>query len=144
VDVSSSGALRSDDVVTSGVRKNPDVSAIATRKEHEVEVLVWNYHDDDISSPTTAIDLEIESLPSEVKHGLLKHYRVDSHHSNAFAVWQSLGSPEALSTGQRDELQKAGQLQLLTAPERVSIKQGILKIEFDLPRQGLSLLSLSW
>jgi xylan 1,4-beta-xylosidase len=142
--VTSSAALSSEDIVSVGVRNRPDISAIATRKEHEVEVLVWNYHDDDISSPAAAIDLEIKGLPAEVKRGLLEHYRVDSDHSNAFAAWQSLGSPESLSIGQREELQKAAQLQLLTSPERVSISKGTLKIEFALPRQGLSLLRLSW
>ena len=142
--VTNSAALSSEDIVSAGVRNRPDISAIATRKEHEVEVLVWNYHDDDIFSPAAAIDLEIEGLPAEVKRGLLEHYRVDSDHSNAFAVWQSLGSPESLSIAQRERLQKAGQLQLLTSPERVSISKGTLKIDFVLPRQALSLLRLSW
>ena len=105
---------------------------------------MWNYHDDDISSPAAAIDLEIEGLPAEVKRGLMEHYRVDSDHSNAFAVWQSLGSPESLSVGQREELQKAAQLQRLTSPERIPVEKGTLRIEFTLPRQGLSLLRLSW
>ena len=142
--VTNSAALPSEDIVSAGVRSRPDINAIATRKEHEVEVLVWNYHDDDISSPAAAIDLEIKGLPAEVKRGLLEHYRVDSDHSNAFAVWQSLGSPEFMSVGQREELQKAGQLQLLTSPERVSISKGILKMDFVLPRQALSLLRFSW
>ena len=142
--MTSCAALSSEGIVNSGVRNQPDISAIATRKEHEVEVLVWNYHDDDVPSPVAAISMEIEGLPAEVSRGLLEHYRVDSGHSNAFAVWQSLGSPESLSQGQREELQKAGQLQLLTSPEWVSIEKGTLGIEFTLPRQGLSLLCLSW
>lgn len=142
--VTSSAALSSEDIVSAGVRDHPDICAIATRKEHEVEVLVWNYHDEDVPFSAASIELEIEGLPAEVNRGLLEHYRVDSDHSNAFGVWQSVGSSESLSVGQREELQKAGQLHQLKSPERVSIKKGDLKIEFSLPRQGLSLLRLSW
>ena len=39
VKATSSGALRSEDVVRDGVRGVPDISVIATRKEHEVDVL---------------------------------------------------------------------------------------------------------
>jgi xylan 1,4-beta-xylosidase len=142
--VTSSAALPSEEIVGAGVRNNPDISAIATRKDHEVEVLVWNYHDDDVPFPPASIKLEITDLPTEVKRGLLEHYRVDSDHSNAFAVWRSLGSPESLSPEQREQLQKSGQLQLLTSPQWVSIVNGRLTMEFSLPRQGLSLLRLGW
>jgi len=79
-----------------------------------------------------------------VKRGLLEHFRVDADHSNAFAVWRSLGSPESLSPEQREQLQKSGQLQLLASPDWVSIESGRLAIQLSLPRQGLSLLRLGW
>ena len=42
------GALETEQVVREGVRAQPEINAIATRKAHEIEVLVWNYHDDDL------------------------------------------------------------------------------------------------
>jgi len=46
VKAKSSRALPTEEISRAGVRGQPDVSAIATRKDHEVEILVWNYHDD--------------------------------------------------------------------------------------------------
>jgi len=142
--VSSSAALSMEEIVSSGVRSDPDIGAIATRKNHEIEVLVWNYHDDDISVPASTIDLAISHLPAEVKRGLIEHYRVDSEHSNAFTVWKSLGEPESMSPSQHEQLENAGQLQLLDSPEWVFVDNGTFKIKFVLPRQGLSLVRLAW
>jgi xylan 1,4-beta-xylosidase len=142
--VTSSAALSSEEIVSTGVRKNPDISAIATHKEREVEIMVWNYHDDDVPSRAAAIDLKIEALPAEAKRGLVEHYRVDSDHSNAFAAWRSLGAPESLTPEQADQLQKSGQLQLLASPSKFPIDNGTLELQFTLPRQGVSLIRLSW
>jgi xylan 1,4-beta-xylosidase len=144
LNASSSAAVPSETVVRAGVRGNPDINAIAARKEREVEVLVWNYHDDDVPFVAASIHLVITDLPAEVKRGLIEHFRVDSEHSNAFAAWQAMGSPESLSAAQAEQLQNAGQLQILTSPMWVDIKSGTFTTQFTLPRQGISLLRLSW
>src|SRR5208282_3596042 len=66
IKVSSSGALPTEQVVTAGVREQPDISAIATRGNHEIEIMVWNYHDVDAEAPAAAIDLSIAGLPDSV------------------------------------------------------------------------------
>ena len=142
--VHSSGTLPTDDVVKSGIRQSPDINAIAAHGDHDIEVLVWNYHDDDVAFPATTVELDINALPANVKRARLEHFRVDSDHSNAYAAWRSLGGPHSLSTSQQQELQNAGQLQLLTSPMWVDIKSGQLTETFTLPRQGLSLIRLSW
>jgi xylan 1,4-beta-xylosidase len=144
LNVTSSAALASEEIVRSGVRGSPDINAIAARKEREVEVLVWNYHDDDVAFPASPIDLTITNLPRELKRSLLEHFRIDSDHSNAFTVWRSLGSPEPLYANQIEQLQNVGQLQLLTSPVWVHLDRGVLRTQFTLPRQGLSLIRLSW
>src|SRR5580693_5480459 len=48
VKVTSSSSLSTEDVVHNGVRALPEVNAIAARKDREIEVLIWNYHDDDV------------------------------------------------------------------------------------------------
>jgi xylan 1,4-beta-xylosidase len=144
VSVSSSAALTSREVVENGVSGGPDINAIAARQEREVEVLVWNYHDDDVPSPSSTVDIAIANLPPEAKRALLEHFRVDSDHSNAFTVWHNIGSPASLSVSQHEQLQNAGQLELLTSPAWVHIDKGQFSIRFTLPRQGLSLIRLSW
>lgn len=144
VNATSSAALSSNDVVQNGVGGSPDINAIAARKEREVEVLVWNYHDDDVSFPASGIDLVIRNLPPDANRALLEHFRVDADHSNAFTVWHNLGSPESLSGSHLEQLQNAARLQLLTSPAWVDIKGAQFLTRFTLPRQSLSLLRLSW
>ena len=144
VEATSSGALASEDVVRDGVRGQPDVSVIATRQDHEVDILIWNYHDDDLPAAAAPIDLVVSGLPSKTSRGLLEHFRVDASHSNAFAAWKEMGSPQSPSEAQYERLEGAGQLQMLTSPAWVPIAQGAAHLEFDLPRQGLSLVRISW
>jgi xylan 1,4-beta-xylosidase len=144
IKTTSSGALPGDVIVNEGVRDRPDMNAIATRKDREVEILVWNYHDDDIAVPDAPIDLVVTGLPADVIHALLEHFRVDSSHSNAFTVWKEMGSPQSPSPRDSERLQSAGQLQLLNSPAWVELQGGEMHLSFALPRQGLSLVRLAW
>jgi xylan 1,4-beta-xylosidase len=144
VKATSSGALSTEDAVGAGVRGQPDIDVIATRRDHEIEVLVWNYHDDDLPAAAAPIDLTVSGLPAQSSRGLLEHFLVDSNHSNAFTAWKEMGSPKSLSASQHEELERAGQLQLLSSTEWVSIENGTLHVQFASPRQGLRLLRVSW
>src|SRR5580704_11202978 len=144
VKVTSSGALPPSGVVAEGVRGKPDVNAIATRKDNEIAILVWNYHDDNLSAAASPVDLVVEGLPANAARALSEHFRIDSQHSNAFTAWQAMGSPQQPSGSQVQQLQDAGQLQLLTSPSWLPIERGRIHLHFALPRQGLSLLRISW
>jgi len=109
-----------------------------------VQVLVWNYHDDDVSAEPATIDLIVEDLPKDASRAFLQHFRIDSGHSNSFAAWKALGSPETPSATQYQKLESAGQLQLLSSPKWIQIGQGTAHLEFELPRQALSLIKLEW
>jgi xylan 1,4-beta-xylosidase len=144
VEAISSGALTTEDVARNGARALPDINAIATRKNREIEILIWNYHDDDILFPAANIDLAIAGLPADAKRGSLEHFRVDADHSNAFSAWKEMGSPQSLSESAYKRLESAGQLQLMDSPAWVEMQQGKVQLHFTLPRQGLSLVRLSW
>ena len=144
VKVTSSGGLATEEVVRSGVRAMPDINAIATRKNREVEVLVWNYHDDDVPFPAAPINLEIAGLPTDAKRALLEHFRVDVNHSNSFTAWKDMGSSQSPSESEYKRLESAGQLQLLNSPTWIEIKQGSVQLQFMLPRQSLSLVRVAW
>jgi xylan 1,4-beta-xylosidase len=45
---------------------------------------------------------------------------------------------------QYDEMQAAGQLQLLNSPSWEPVKNGATGMHFSLPRQGVSLIRLAW
>jgi xylan 1,4-beta-xylosidase len=141
--VVSSGAVGLDAILEAGVRSQPDVDAIATRSDREVSVLVWNYHDDDLPGPDAPVTLAISGMPG-VQRVLVRHYRIDSHHSNAYAVWKEMGSPQNPSPEQYARLEAAGNLELLNSPSWEWTEAGAAAIEFSLPRQAVSLVQLSW
>jgi xylan 1,4-beta-xylosidase len=72
------------------------------------------------------------------------HYRIDEDHSNAYAAWLEMGAPQQVSKSQYAELERAGKLELLDAPEWVETKNGVATLDFALPRQGVSLVRLTW
>ncbi|EOR94460.1 hypothetical protein ADIARSV_2306 [Arcticibacter svalbardensis MN12-7] len=54
-----------------------------------------------------------------------------------------MGSPKQPSAEQIKQLEKAGQLQLLTSPEWINPKDGMTAIKMRLPRHGVSLLQFN-
>ncbi|MBL8206814.1 MAG: beta-xylosidase [Blastocatellia bacterium] len=142
VAVDSTGALKLETIRDQSVRGNPDVNALASRQSRSVAVLVWNYHDDDLPAPSSEVEVVIDGLPNG--RGRLQHYRIDAEHSNAYEVWKKMGSPQQPTPAQYKQLERAGQLQLLGAPQRQQIANGKLAVKFNLPRQGVSLLRLTW
>ena len=144
VRTSSSGSLESSAVLQDGVREKPDINAIATRKDNQIDVLIWNYHDDDLPAPAASIVLSLGGLPANVKRALSEHFRVDSDHSNAYAAWKQMGSPQSPSAIQVEQLRTASQLLLGDSPAWISVAGGSAHLQFKLPRQGLSLVRVTW
>jgi xylan 1,4-beta-xylosidase len=144
VPLTSSAAAGLDGILQSGVEGAPDIDGVATRGEREMAVMVWNYHDDDQPAPPAPVRLALAGLPPAANRVLVEHYRIDDDHSNAYTVWQQMGSPQKPTAGQYARLEAAGQLQLLMSPEWLPVKDGKLDVAFVLPRQAVSLLMVSW
>lgn len=140
----SAGRIQLDDLVRTGVRQAPDIDALATRGERETAVMVWNYHDDDLPAPDAEVRIAVAGIPAGVSHVLLEHYRLDETHSNAYAAWKAMGSPQSPSPEQVARLKAAGQLELLASPQWLDVRDGKVAIETQLPRQAVSLLRLKW
>jgi xylan 1,4-beta-xylosidase len=144
VKTTSTGEVPLDTLVDTGVRSAPDVDAFATHAAKEAAVLVWNYHDVNQPAPATPATVTIRGIPAGVQRVLLEHYRIDQTHSNAYTLWQQMGSPQHPTSQQYADLQAAGQLQLLTSPEWLDVKEGQVTLSTDLPRESISLLHLTW
>jgi len=142
--VESEAAVPLDVITRRGVREQPDVSALASRGSHELTVLVWHYHDDDVSGPDAAVSLALSGLPFADGDARLEHFRIDEEHSNAFRAWQRMGSPQQPTPEQYAALVRAGQLAALGPPETVRAENGAALLTFTLPRRGVSLLVLEW
>lgn len=104
--------------------------------------MVWNYHDDNKLDAPSPVTVQIKGVPGQ--RVLLQHYRIDQQFSNSYEAWKAMGSPKNPTAEQIATLEKAGQLQLLTSPEWINVKEGSTTLSFSLPRQGVSLLKLSW
>lgn len=140
----STGALPIEHIVSSGVRQEPDINVIATRKGSEVQIMIWNYHDEDVDVPASAIELTVKGLPESGRPALTEHFRIDRQHSNAFTAWKQMGSPQSPSAEQYGQLYTAGQLQLLSSPAWIPVDRGEAHLQFTLPRQGLSFVRITW
>jgi xylan 1,4-beta-xylosidase len=144
VKVDSDGGAGLDAILKSGVRDKPDIDALATRSDRDISAMLWNYHDDDVPGPAASVNLTISGIPATARRVLLRHYRIDQDHSNAYTVWQAMGSPQNPSPEQYARLEAAGQLELLDSPEWVWPEGGKVTATFALPRQGVSLVQVSW
>ncbi|MDR3698660.1 MAG: beta-xylosidase [Candidatus Sulfopaludibacter sp.] len=145
IEASSSEETPLDDILRNGVRGKPDVGALASIDAKKLTVLTWYYHDDDVAGPDADIEFTLNHLPLANGEARLAQYRIDRTHSNAFTVWQNLGSPTAPTDAQYAQLLKAGQLEADSlSPAAVSVKDGTAKLKLTLPRQGVSLLVLEW
>jgi len=142
--VQSDGAVPLDDILGKGVRAAPDVAALASLDGKRLCVMVWHYHDDDVPGPDAAVALEVNNFPAATGPVRMQHFRIDQDHSDAYAVWQRMGSPEQPAPEQYARLEQAGQLASLGAPETVSVQDGKAAFRFALPRQAVSLLVFEW
>ena len=97
-----------------------------------------------ISSLKLSLLMIVRLIILGIKHAKLEHFRIDAEHSNAFAAWKATGSPQVPTAAQYQQLESAGQLELLDAPKRIGIEHGTMRLQFELPRQGLSLLRIRW
>ena len=140
--LNSSGAIDVEKVEQNGVTGEADVNGIATRQGKTVDVLLWNYHDDDLPALATRIELEISGLPA--KNIRIVQYRMDHDHSNAYTAWLAMGSPQEPSAAQIATLQNLGALQMLEERNMRNDGTAPLKLETSLPRHAVALYRISW
>jgi xylan 1,4-beta-xylosidase len=140
--VKSENGFTATDIIAKGVKEKNDINAIASKNANSVCIMVWNYHDDDLTGTSSPVELTIKGISNN--RVLLHHYRVDQQFSNSFEAWKAMGKPQQVTDEQYQALESAGQLQLYTSPEWKKAVNGKIVVKFDLPRQGVSLIRLTW
>jgi xylan 1,4-beta-xylosidase len=68
--VESSGGVGVDAILATGVRQKPDIDALATRSDHDIAVLAWNYHDDDVPGPPAPVRVSLSGIPAAAQKPL--------------------------------------------------------------------------
>ncbi len=144
VRTTSTGAVPLDTLIGTGVRQASDVDALATRDKHSAAVLLWNYHDENIPTPSLPAVISVQGLPAEVHRVLFEQFRIDQTHSNSYTEWKSMGSPQHPDAEQYTRLQAAGQLQPLASPQWLDVREGRVEISASLPHESVTLLRLTW
>jgi xylan 1,4-beta-xylosidase len=135
--------ITAQEVIEQGVRgKQGDINALASITDNAMYVMVWNYHDDDLPAPDAPVEIDLSNI--NAPQALLHHYRVDRDHSNSYTVWREMGAPQQVTREQYKKLEESGQLELLTSPEWIKMQDGNATVSFELPRQGVSFLKLTW
>jgi xylan 1,4-beta-xylosidase len=141
--VTSSGARPLRDILDSGVRREPDIDALATIDGDRVQTLVWHYHDDLVDAEPASVTLDIALPPAFGANAAVTHTRVDDTHGDAFTVWVSQGSPATPSGPELAALRDAMAPVVLDPKHVARVTGGTVSVSFDLPRFGISLVTLT-
>ncbi|MBD1362801.1 beta-xylosidase [Mucilaginibacter sp. ZT4R22] len=132
-------------VLDSSIRgSQTDIGGLAAKNDRQVTVMVWNYADKDKQSNAEPVAVNITGLRSGAKKVKLTEYRIDDEHSNSYAVWKKMGSPAAPTTAQVAQLEQAGKLKTIGKPMVLKVANGSINKVINLPRQGVSLLYVSY
>lgn len=118
-----------------------DISAFATVDEGQAAIMVWNYHDLNVITPSVPVELSVMGVPaSEVT---IEHFRIDQENSNSYTLWKEMGSPQEVSDEQYQQLEEAGMLAGL-GESNAKVENNKLVIEADMEGQSVSLFLVKW
>jgi hypothetical protein len=141
--VTSSGAREMDDIPANGVRGQADVDPMATLNGSQVQVLVWNYHDDIVTVATSPVHLSVKVPGAFGSRVVATHQRADDTHGDAYTLWVGQSSPTAPSATQLAALRAGMDPMLLEATRVLDVADGAVTLDFNLPGFGIWLTTLA-
>ena len=144
VAVQSDAEVPLETILKEGVRSRPDVSAIASVDKKRLYVLAWHYHDDDLPGAGANIQLKVNHLPVRSGQVRMRQYRIDESHSNAYAAWQQMGSPQKPSPQQYTTLERAGRLAEINVTDKINVKNSTADVNLTLARRAVALIVLEF
>jgi xylan 1,4-beta-xylosidase len=143
VETRSDAAISLSSLVASGAHAAADVDGMATKGANEADILVWNYRDS-VEPNVTPTILTVTGMPPIAKRVLVKQYRIDENHSNAYTVWKAMGSPQHPTAEQYSLLLDRAGLELVGSPVWQDAKDGQILVKTVLPSESVSLVQVSW
>ncbi|GGH07686.1 GH39 family glycosyl hydrolase [Silvibacterium dinghuense] len=144
VSVHSDGAIPLDELMASGAGAASDIDAFATRAANEAAILLWNYRDAEAQDTSAPVTLTVTDLPPAAKRVLVKQYRIDTSHSNAYTTWKKMGSPQHPTSEQYAQLLDRAGLELLGSPTWQDVHDGQIEIKTELPGESIALVQVRW
>ena len=97
-----------------------------------------------VKAEPAPIELTINAPQNGSARARVAHYRIDSNHSNAYTKWLELNSPQTPAPDTLARLQAVGELELLEPIRFCDVRNGNVKLNFSLPRYGVSLIEIRW
>ena len=127
----------------SGDADGVDGFATLSKDTAQLAVLLYNYYTDFTGTGgDNAVNLTINNIPFQSGQLTVRHYRVDSTHSNPYSVWLKLGKLTTLATAQWDSLRAAQNLAEVEPQSQFNYTGAAFAKAFTLPRQSVSLLTI--
>ncbi len=133
----------------SGMRSlsSPDfsrrVDGLATlTRDRSMEVLLWNFDEDPDATGEAEIELSVKNPAFSMRRAKIFLYRIDNQHSNAYAAWCELGSPQDPSPEQLEVIRGRESLEMVESPKSIEIGQNGFRKRFRLPMHGAMLLKI--
>jgi xylan 1,4-beta-xylosidase len=143
VEVTGDLAYTAMDARDSSIRKEArDINALASVSEHRATVMVWNYHDLNVITPASLVNMMISGFDASTV--TMTHYRIDQENSNSYQLWKKMGSPQNVSDEQYALLEQAGKLKQIEGPTELQVEGGELTIPADMEGQAVSLFVIEW
>jgi xylan 1,4-beta-xylosidase len=144
VKLMSDAAAREEDVLHLKSGTIEGVDGIATRGDRNLDLLLWNYREDDSQRQARKSTITITGLPKSLHQAKLTTYVVDENHSNSYAAWKKMGSPQSPTQEQYKQLETDGKLEQGNGPNLVKAENGICKFPLQFTPQSLMLLRFRW
>jgi xylan 1,4-beta-xylosidase len=124
------------------------VNGLATRSEGDgLRVLLTNVSYEQTRSSgdpalSQRVELNVCGLMAS-RNYVVRHFRVDETHSNVYAAWRSIGSPDWPDRAQLGELHRRDTLELLVPVQRLTADaSGRISLSFEMPMPSLSMIEL--
>jgi len=129
----------------SGDADGVDGFATINSDTSQVSILVYNYFFNLAKfGPDDSVSLTISKLPFVSGQNLtVRHYRIDSLHSNPYQIWVKQGKRLAPSTAQWDSIKVHQDLEMLEPQSVVQYNGASISKYFAMPRWSVSLLTFS-
>jgi len=144
VKLMSDAAAREEDVLHLESGTIEGVDGIATRGDRNLDLLLWNYREDDSQRQSRDSTITITGLPKSLHQAKLTTYVIDENHSNSYTAWKKMGSPQSPTEEQYKQLETDGKLDQGNGPNLVKAENGICKFPLQFTPQSLMLLQFRW
>ena len=126
-----------------GTGEEPEVSGMASAADDDsIQVMVYSHHDDWDIEKEFDVELDISNI-SYSNEAVIRHYRIDKLHSNAYTEWIGQGKPKYPTKEQHAAIKARDGLELLEPASKVRLTAGKLSMKFKLPTHAISFIEIA-